>query len=165
MNGHFSEEALQALQAYYGGSDLDFSEGEAAYDFTRCVRANGTYYGTRGKCRQGTEAGPAEKKEGKRAQMRRINEEEAARIQQARVKAPRLKSFSHDSLSKYKMTPEQEAKLKRSTNHRKNVKALIQLREEHKRAKNPAEKADIARLHNDAVDAIERHIQRIKAQG
>lgn len=55
MNGHFSEKALQqfaemAAESHY----VSFSESET-YDFTRCVRPNGTAYGTRGKCRKGTE--------------------------------------------------------------------------------------------------------------
>ena len=61
MNGHFSEEALQhfaemAAQSQY----VEFSE-EGTYDFTRCVRPNGTAYGTGGKCRKGTEAAGVEK--------------------------------------------------------------------------------------------------------
>ena len=55
MKGSFSEESLtrfaelaaQALPA-------DFAEG-GTYDFTRCVRPDGSSYGTGGKCRQGTE--------------------------------------------------------------------------------------------------------------
>jgi hypothetical protein len=65
MKGEISEEALlkySELAAEKLG--VDFAEGEDMYDFARCMRPNGTYYGTRGKCRQGSEAGPAEKKEG-----------------------------------------------------------------------------------------------------
>lgn len=42
---------------------VDFSEGET-YDFTRCVRPDGSSYGTGGKCRQGSEQakGPEDKK-------------------------------------------------------------------------------------------------------
>lgn len=32
------------------------SLSDQTWDFVRCVRANGTYYGTKGKCRKGTEA-------------------------------------------------------------------------------------------------------------
>lgn len=35
---------------------MNFSEGET-YDFTRCVRPDGSAYGTRGKCKKGTETG------------------------------------------------------------------------------------------------------------
>lgn len=34
----------------------------SSYDFARCVRPDGSVYGSRGKCRKGTEAGPKEMK-------------------------------------------------------------------------------------------------------
>ncbi len=45
---------------------VDFTE-EGTYDFTRCVRPDGSVYGTSGKCRKGTETGEREevKKEAK----------------------------------------------------------------------------------------------------
>jgi len=55
MKGTFSEEAL--LQFAYLVSQTqsaDFSEGET-YDFTHCVKPDGKAYGTRGKCKKGTE--------------------------------------------------------------------------------------------------------------
>jgi hypothetical protein len=59
--GSFSEEALKLYSDMVSlGWDLDFSEQGNHYDFARCVRADGTYYGTRGKCRKGTEAGAKE---------------------------------------------------------------------------------------------------------
>lgn len=59
MNGEFSEEALEAYSKLAAESKgLEFAEGET-YDFTRCVRADGTAYGTRGKCRQGSEEAKA----------------------------------------------------------------------------------------------------------
>lgn len=55
--GGFTEAALAAYQkALEGKEGLDFSEGET-YDFTRCVRADGSVYGTRGKCKKGKETG------------------------------------------------------------------------------------------------------------
>jgi hypothetical protein len=39
--------------------NVEFSEGET-YDFTRCMRPNGTFYGTRGSCKKGSEAGAKE---------------------------------------------------------------------------------------------------------
>jgi hypothetical protein len=57
MKGYFSEETLKqfaVLAAEEFGTN--FSEGET-YDFARCVRPDGTAYGTKGKCRQGTEEG------------------------------------------------------------------------------------------------------------
>lgn len=53
--GSFSPEALEAVEALVASTlPLNFSEGET-YDFTRCVRPNGSAYGTGGKCRVGTE--------------------------------------------------------------------------------------------------------------
>jgi len=61
MYGSFSEEALeQFAQLAAQTQAADFVEGDL-YDFTRCVRPDGSAYGTRGKCRKGTEGGPAEK--------------------------------------------------------------------------------------------------------
>ena len=55
MKGTFSEEALlQFANLASQTQSADFSEGET-YDFTRCVRPDGKVYGTRGKCRKGTE--------------------------------------------------------------------------------------------------------------
>jgi hypothetical protein len=55
MKGLFSEEALlQYAELVAQSKSLDFSEDEF-YDFTRCVRPNGTAYGTKGKCKKGTE--------------------------------------------------------------------------------------------------------------
>ena len=55
MTGHFSEDALQQFSEM--ASNLfpqDFSESDT-YDFTRCVRPDGSSYGTGGSCRKGTE--------------------------------------------------------------------------------------------------------------
>ena len=53
--GAFSEEALATYQEALAEKEgFDFSEGDL-YDFTRCVRPDGKAYGTRGKCRKGTE--------------------------------------------------------------------------------------------------------------
>jgi hypothetical protein len=61
MNGFFSEEALERFAQLAAQTQAaNFAEGDF-YDFTRCVRPNGTAYGTGGKCRKGTEGGPAEK--------------------------------------------------------------------------------------------------------
>lgn len=57
MNGRISEEALELYSILVAEKQgLDFSEGET-YDFARCMRPDGTYYGTRGKCRKGSEVG------------------------------------------------------------------------------------------------------------
>jgi hypothetical protein len=56
MNGNFSEEAMEAFAAMVG--EENFSEG--LFDFTRCQRPNGSFYGTGGKCKSGSEAGAKE---------------------------------------------------------------------------------------------------------
>lgn len=55
MKGSFSEESLRLFVALAEQSQhVEFSEG-GVYDFTRCVRPDGSSYGTRGKCRKGSE--------------------------------------------------------------------------------------------------------------
>jgi pyruvate/2-oxoglutarate dehydrogenase complex dihydrolipoamide acyltransferase (E2) component len=66
--GDFSEEALLLFQHAAAAQSYEFSEGDT-YDFTRCVRPDGSAYGTGGKCRQGTE-GEAKKPESKAAPRR-----------------------------------------------------------------------------------------------
>ena len=57
MQGSFSEDSLIIFNNLASQSQgLNYSEsGADSYDFTRCVRPNGTAYGTGGKCRKGTE--------------------------------------------------------------------------------------------------------------
>jgi hypothetical protein len=58
--GAFLEEALEAYQnALAGKEGADFAEGDS-YDFTRCVRPDGSFYGTNGRCRKGTLTGAKE---------------------------------------------------------------------------------------------------------
>lgn len=52
MQGQFSEESLR-LYSDLLQNRTGMEEGQ--YDFRRCVRPNGTSYGTAGKCRKGTE--------------------------------------------------------------------------------------------------------------
>lgn len=55
MHGSFSEDALeQFAQLAAQTQSADFSE-DNTYDFTRCVRPDGSAYGTGGKCRKGAE--------------------------------------------------------------------------------------------------------------
>lgn len=59
MQGQFSEKAL-ALFSQLAAQEIgvNFSEGDS-YDFARCVRPDGSTYGTSGRCRKGTETAPA----------------------------------------------------------------------------------------------------------
>ena len=51
--GHFDDKAVELFKANFSES-TEFSEKDEAYDFTRCVRKNGTIYGTAGQCRKGS---------------------------------------------------------------------------------------------------------------
>ena len=61
MKGYFSEETLNNYARLAAEKlDVDFAEGDL-YDFTTCIRPDGSAYGTGGKCRKGSE-GEAKKK-------------------------------------------------------------------------------------------------------
>lgn len=63
MFGSFDSDTLERyaqLAAQKAG--VDFAEGDY-YDFTRCVRPDGSVYGTGGQCRKGTETGAKKKEE------------------------------------------------------------------------------------------------------
>ena len=63
--GNFSDDAFEEYQRLISEEqEIDFSEGDV-YDFTRCVRADGSAYGTGGKCRQGSESAKEPKPSGK----------------------------------------------------------------------------------------------------
>jgi len=82
--GDFSEEALLLFQHAAVEQSYEFSEGET-YDFTRCIRSDGSAYGTGGTCRKGT-PGEARKearvemiKQGKEVnRLKQVREETAA---------------------------------------------------------------------------------------
>ncbi len=59
--GSFSEQSLKQYEELIGEiASVSFSElNSGVYDYTRCVRADGTAYGSRGKCRKGREAAAA----------------------------------------------------------------------------------------------------------
>jgi hypothetical protein len=55
MLGSFNQKSLELFQEAMSESMFsDFSEGDS-YDFTTCIRPDGSAYGTGGKCRKGTE--------------------------------------------------------------------------------------------------------------
>jgi hypothetical protein len=90
MKGSISDEALAEYSRLAAEKlDLDFAEGEV-YDFGRCMRADGSFYGTSGKCRKGSEAGAKEKAE--RAEMlAKLPKNTATPGNAARAKAAREK--------------------------------------------------------------------------
>ena len=77
MLGSFSKKALDLFQEAQSESMfLEFSEG-SIYDFTTCIRPNGTAYGTAGKCRKGTEGKSQSKPKSETRKMK----EDAERIE------------------------------------------------------------------------------------
>ena len=51
--GSFSDETFEKYQSLVVEREgVDFAEGDT-YDFTRCVRPDGSAYGTRGTCKSG----------------------------------------------------------------------------------------------------------------
>jgi hypothetical protein len=71
MEGYFSDETLNDYAHLNEGRlGVDFSEGDT-YDFTRCIRQDGSAYGTRGKCRKGTEAERLASNKGTAREMRK----------------------------------------------------------------------------------------------
>jgi len=67
MHGNFSPESIEAFTRLVG--EENFSEG--LFDFTRCIRSDGSAYGTRGKCRKGTEGDPLARDKNTAREMRK----------------------------------------------------------------------------------------------
>lgn len=88
----------------------DFSEEAlAVWDFARCQRPDGTFYGTRGKCKAGKEVGAREKlakipKERleKLAESSKLNPEQKKMVQEAAKKAKPAKATSPEKAAKPK---------------------------------------------------------------
>lgn len=55
MQGSFSQESLDLYSALLREREYSVFSEEDRYDFTRCVRPDGTAYGTGGKCKKGKE--------------------------------------------------------------------------------------------------------------
>jgi hypothetical protein len=81
--GGFTEEALAEYQKALAERErTDFAEGDS-YDFTRCVRPNGTSYGTGGKCRKGTEEAKELKNGGDLTKVKKLIKEKTAKKAEA----------------------------------------------------------------------------------
>jgi hypothetical protein len=88
----------------------DFSEsmGEGEFDFTRCVRPDGSAYGTRGKCKKGTEGGPAPMNKG----TSQASPAKESKIKEENYSWGRLIKASNDFASnKAILHPEHQAQL------------------------------------------------------
>jgi hypothetical protein len=79
MKGYFSEETLKQFAELAGETfGTNFSES-GTYDFTRCVRPNGTAYGTGGKCKKGTEEAKELKNGGDLTKVKKLIKEKTAK--------------------------------------------------------------------------------------
>ena len=107
--GGFTAETLEAYQkALAEQAGTDFAEGDS-YDFTTCIRPDGSAYGTGGKCRKGTE-GEAKAKEPKVKAAAKKPEQSLGEMAAARKKlsdtwqdkrvAARNAEIEHDRVSK-----------------------------------------------------------------
>ena len=77
MFGSFDPETLERYaQLAAEKAGVDFAEDDT-YDFTRCVRSDGSVYGTRGKCRKGTETGAKEEGTG---EGKKVSKKQAEKV-------------------------------------------------------------------------------------
>jgi hypothetical protein len=89
MRGTFSEDALLKFSELVSILDTaDFSEAET-YDFTRCIRPDGSAYGTGGKCRKGTEG--ESKNRDREAAVDRISKEKGISSSKAGAEADKIR--------------------------------------------------------------------------
>ena len=142
MKGYVSEQALAAYSQFVAEAQgLNFSEGET-YDFTRCVRPDGSAYGTRGKCKKGTEGakevaaptGRAPADHGARVAKHQAEYEKHAAAQ----KAAKEELKAHRGRDLRSRVKRQELAIKVQTHEDKRDKALDNLMKA-KRAKFTAE--------------------------
>lgn len=71
--GHFDPRAVELFEANFA-ENFEFSEKDEAFDFARCQRADGSFYGTSGQCRKGKDTG-AKEKEAKKASANKARSE------------------------------------------------------------------------------------------
>jgi hypothetical protein len=84
MQGSFSDSSLEAFSNLLNKQKFDdFTESGGSYDFTRCVRPDGSAYGTGGQCKKGKEE-TARKKSPTEAQTtaRKLNISKAQSVSQ-----------------------------------------------------------------------------------
>jgi hypothetical protein len=89
-----------------------FSEiASEVWDFTRCQRANGTFYGTSGKCRSGSEVDAKEKPEAKpKAAKKKASPKKKVDEKLAKLKPEQLTKLAKDP----RLTSEQKAKVEKA---------------------------------------------------
>ena len=128
MQGSFSEEALQRFNAIVSElQDANYSESEDSYDFTRCVRPNGTAYGTGGKCKKGAEAAKPEQMAAPKRTKAERDTAARATLKRMAAKGPGTSvrkngdviSVSKGSEFKAVLHPEQQSAIKKLKNGEK----------------------------------------------
>jgi hypothetical protein len=148
--GGFTEEALAAYQkALAERQGTDFAESDS-YDFTTCIRPDGSAYGTGGKCRKGTEG---EAKSGEQSKVT-ATPGMAARVKAAKEK---LKADKAANGGKRPDRVQEERRLEQNRKQRemdRKVKANQEKQEEMLRQ--PAKKPE-------AQDATTRALEMVKA--
>lgn len=136
MHGSFSEEALeQFAQLAAQTQSANFSEGDT-YDFTRCVRPDGTFYGTRGQCRKGSQTGAkaAEKSKDRErnAAIEKISKERRVSPREAGSEADkiRMKELDNDIKSFQSMADKarENGFRDRAVDYSKKISKLVQER-------------------------------------
>lgn len=117
--GDFSESAAKAIDDLH----LRFSEGQSqSYDFARCQRPDGSFYGTGGQCRTGTEAGakeaperkPRARKAAKKMAEMTTEERRKALEQKVRAEVKDLRGKSPEELRKLWMQEYNSGRFPRS---------------------------------------------------
>jgi hypothetical protein len=108
--GGFSEEAFEKYQRLLSEQEgVEFSEGET-YDFTRCMRPDGSFYGTRGKCKKGSEAGAKEKEAGKPKAGSMLTASDSKRREMVAAAKTRQQSRDAEAKPKRKLASTAETK-------------------------------------------------------
>lgn len=110
--GHIDPKALDLFQSNFSESH-EFSENTENYDFARCQRPDGSFYGTSGQCRRGKDAGAKPEEPKKAASTRQQAAAEA--LKRIREKGPKTKvekeSYSWGDLIKVSKGNEYKAVL------------------------------------------------------
>lgn len=96
----YSQEQLYSIFEYsakaLGASD------EEIFEFTRCVRPDGSVYGTRGKCRKGTEGKPAESHKGDKVSEKNYSWGKLIKVSKGKNYSAILHPEHQDALKKLK---------------------------------------------------------------
>lgn len=141
MTGSFSEEALQLFEVLVRNLDSeDYAEVVNTYDFTRCVRADGSAYGTRGSCRKGTEEAKSAEAPAKKARTSRMGSKDLdAPARAAGVRAKQASKTLKEAVREFKQA-ERALKKDKSPEAKARYKEALKAANAADRANNKAER-------------------------